>query len=191
MMDDVKDDIQRIPEGEKRLLSQRRRLKWWTGVLLALTGVVALGLVAMVAYPNLLPEVIREKIASITSKVQSSTAYLGVEIQDLNESMAEALGLRTSSGVVIARVIASSPAAESGLKLGDIILQHDRLRVKNSSEFQDMLAEASPGDTARIVVDRDGQVRTFYVELAQRPSYLMQAAYTSPVWPGNYPFLLR
>ncbi|MBW1794562.1 MAG: PDZ domain-containing protein [Deltaproteobacteria bacterium] len=149
-------------------------------MLLALTGVVALGLVAIVAYPNLLPEVIREKIASITSKAQSSTAYLGVEIQDLKESMAEALGLRSTSGVVITRVIASSPAAESGLKLGDIILQHDRLRVKNSSELQDMLAEASPGDTARIVVDRDGQVRTFYVELAQRPSYLMQAAYTSP-----------
>ena len=171
-MDDLNDETRGISAAEKRVLALKSRLKWWTGVLI-LGGVVALGLIGMAVYPNLLPGVFGEK-------TRTSMAYLGVEIQDLKGGMAEAMDLRYSSGVSVTRVVPSSPAARGGIKSGDIILQYDRSRVENRSRLQNMLAKADPGDRARIVLDRGGQVRTFYVELGQRPSSLMQAAFSPP-----------
>ncbi|MBW1691914.1 MAG: PDZ domain-containing protein [Deltaproteobacteria bacterium] len=172
MMDDLNDETRRISADEKRVLALKNRLKWSNAALVVL-AVVAIGLIGMAVYSNLLAGFIGEKS-------QAPTAYLGVEIQDLKEGMAEAMDLRYGGGVTVTRVVPSSPAAEAGIKPGDIILQYNRSRVENRSMLQDMLAEADPGDRARIVLDRAGQVRTFYVELGQRPSYLMQTAYTPP-----------
>jgi len=171
-MDDLNEETRGISAAEKRVLALKSRLKWWTAALVVL-GVVALGLIGMAVYPNLLPGVFGEK-------TRTSMAYLGVEIQDLKGGMVEAMDLRYSSGVSVTRVVPSSPAARGGIKSGDILLQYDRSRVENRSRLQNMLAEADPGDRARIVLDRGGQVRTFYVELGQRPSSLMQAAFSPP-----------
>jgi len=170
MMDDLNDETRRISADEKRVLALKRRLKWRTAVLVVL-AVVALGLIGMAVYPNFLSGVIGEK-------TRTSTAYLGVEIDDLKEGMAEAMGLRYGGGVSVTKVVPSSPADRAGIKSGDIILQYDRSMVENRSRLQSMIAEADPGDRARIVLDRGGQARTFYVELGQRPSSLMQAAFS-------------
>ena len=169
-MDDLNDETRRISADEKRVLALKRRLKWRTAVLVVL-AVVALGLIGMAVYPNFLSGVIGDK-------TRTSTAYLGVEIDDLKEGMAEAMGLRYVGGVSVTKVVPSSPADRAGIKSGDIILQYDRSMVENRSRLQSMIAEADPGDRARIVLDRGGQARTFYVELGQRPSSLMQAAFS-------------
>jgi len=177
MENDLKEKIQRISAQEKHLLAVKRRMKWWTAVLVLLT-LVALGLFGMAVYPDSMQKIfgIELKAKADDSKTQSSVAYLGVEIQDLKEGMAETLNLRSSSGVVISRVAPSSPAVEGGLKAGDIILRYNRSSVESTSELQDMLAAASPGDRTKFVVDRSGQIRTFYVVLGERPSNIMQTA---------------
>ena len=169
-MDDLNDETRRISADEKRVLALKRRLKWRTAELVVL-AVVALGLIGMAVYPNFLSGVIGEK-------ARTSTAYLGVEIDDLKEGMAEAMGLRYGGGVSVTRVVPSSPADRAGIKSGDIILQYDHSMVENRSRLQNMISEAEPGDRARIVLDRGGQTRTFYVELGQRPSSLIQTAFS-------------
>ncbi|MBW2084910.1 MAG: PDZ domain-containing protein, partial [Deltaproteobacteria bacterium] len=171
MIDDLNTEAQRMAAKEKSLLSVKRSLKWWT-IALVLLVIVILGLVGVSMFRNPLPGV-------KGSKTGSSAAYMGVEIQDLKESITDALDLRYSGGVAVTRVIPSSPAAEADLKSGDIILRYDRSKVESSTELQELLAAASPGDAVRIVLDRDGQVRTLYVKLGQRPSYLIQTASTS------------
>jgi len=177
MENDLKEKIQGISAQEKHLLAVKRKMKWWTAVLVLL-ALVALGLFGMAVCPDSMQKIfgIELKAKADDSKTQSSVAYLGVEIQDLKEGMAETLNLRYSSGVVISRVAPSSPAVEGGLKAGDIILRYNRSGVESTSELQDMLAAASPGDRTKFVVDRSGQMRTFYVVLGERPSNIMQTA---------------
>jgi S1-C subfamily serine protease len=104
-----------------------------------------------------------------------------VEIQDLKASVANALNLRYGQGVTITRVIPSSPAARARLRSGDIILRFDRSIVGNTAELQKLLAESEPGDMAPVVIDRGGQVRTYYVELGQPPAYLVRTAMVPPL----------
>jgi len=170
MMDELNDETWRMSSEEKKVLALKRRLKWRTAMLVVL-AVVALGLIGMAVYSDFLSGVIGEK-------TRTSTAFLGVEIDDLKEGMAEAMGLRYGGGVSVTKVVPSSPADRAGIESGDIILQYDRSMVENRSKLQSMIAEADPGDRVRIVLDRGGQARTFYVELGQRPSSLMQAAFS-------------
>ena len=177
MMDDLKEKIQGISAKERGLLATKTKMKWWTVALVLLT-LVAMGMFAAVFFPDIVQSTfgIRLKTGDDVATVRSSVAYLGVEIRNLDDGIAEALDLKSSGGVVISRVMSPSPAAEAGLKAGDIILRYERSMVEDSSGFQKMLAAASPGDRVKLVVDRGAQVRTFYVVLGVRPSSVMQTA---------------
>ena len=187
MIDDLKAESQRLAATEERLLSLKSSVKWWTVNLIVL-AVVALGFIFVFMYPNLLPGKLGSSLAAFLGKdVVASTqrAYLGVEIQDLKTSVASALNLRYGQGVTITRVISASPAARARLRAGDIILRFDRSIVGNTAALQKLMADAEPGDVVQAVIDRAGQVRTYYVELGQPPVYLVQTALGSPPQTGT------
>ncbi|MBN2496109.1 MAG: PDZ domain-containing protein [Deltaproteobacteria bacterium] len=90
--------------------------------------------------------------------------------------MAKAMELKSDTGVVITRVVHSSPADRAGLKTGDIVLRFKQTKVERVAELEALIAGSEPGDTCSIVVDRQDQQRSFYVELAAQPTYLMKVA---------------
>jgi predicted Fe-Mo cluster-binding NifX family protein/S1-C subfamily serine protease len=199
-MDDL-NGVQSISAEEKRLLALKNKIKWFT-VIIVIAAIAIAGMLAINFYPELFRRLLGDQergdlsgsslYESTTSnstgnssylrKVSGTTtsAYLGIEIQDLDDSMTGALKIKNSTGVVITRVIPSSPAAVSGLEAGDIIIRFDRDRIKDSSEILAALKDEDPGDVVKIVVDRDGLVRTFYVELgAPSSTYIQRTALTS------------
>ncbi|HIJ39475.1 MAG TPA: PDZ domain-containing protein [Deltaproteobacteria bacterium] len=183
MIDDLKAEVQKMAATEKRLLSLRSNLKWWT-VHLIILSIVALGLITVFMYPNLLPGNLGVKLATLLGKdvsVTTQRAYLGVEIQDLKKSVANALDLRYGQGVTITRVVSSSPAARARLRSGDIILRFDRSIVENTAQMQKLLADKNPGEVVSVVIDRSGQVRNYYVELGQQPGYAIRTALGPPL----------
>ncbi len=86
----------------------------------------------------------------------------GVEVQDLTSEMAGAMGIGTEGGVVVTSVEPGSPAADAGIRRGDVILEVNRQPVESVSGFLDAAAKAT-GDTALLLIGRDG--RTFFVQL--------------------------
>ncbi len=89
-------------------------------------------------------------------------AEFGVEVQELTSEMAGAMGIGTEGGVVVTSVQPGSPAAEAGIRRGDVILEVNRRPVESVSSFVQAAAKAT-GDTALLLVGRDG--RTFFVQL--------------------------
>jgi len=186
-MDDL--NIHTISEEETRLLALKNKIKWLTVVTIIVAIAIA-GMLIIDFYPDLLRRLLgdqeRGDLSTITStsKTQnvrtvsgnSTSAYLGIEIQDIKESMAKAMNLRADSGVVITSVVPSSPAAIAGLEQGDIIIRVDRTRIDSSRDIQSIIADEDPGEVIKIVVDRDGQLRTFYVKLTARPTIQYQTA---------------
>jgi Do/DeqQ family serine protease len=86
--------------------------------------------------------------------------YLGVEIRAVTAADADALGLDRIEGVLISNVAEGAPAAEAGLRRGDVVLAVDGEAVAAPNQFQSRIARLRPGDGLALDIWRgDEQVR--------------------------------
>lgn len=73
-----------------------------------------------------------------------SRGWLGVAIQDVDENVAKALGLKDAQGALIGSVTKGEPADKGGLKAGDVIIRVGKNSVKDSAELLRRVAELKP-----------------------------------------------
>ena len=69
--------------------------------------------------------------------------------------------------VVIAVVGKGSPAAQSGVRVGDVVMRFNGEAVANPRHFYRLLFDSPPGSVARLQVLRDGVPRTLEVPVVQ------------------------
>jgi serine protease Do len=95
-----------------------------------------------------------------SNRDNSSNVLSGVSVENLNPESMKELGLPAGTqGVVVTDVLASSPAAEAGLRRGDVIQEVNRKPVKNTSDFESSLAGSK--EETLLLVDRNGS--TLYI----------------------------
>ncbi len=102
--------------------------------------------------------------------------WLGVQIQQVNPDIAQALGLERPQGALVADVIAGSPAAEAGLRAGDVILSFQGTPLDEGHRLPRLVAETQIGTKAQVTVLRQGkrqQVNLTVAELPQDPQQAM------------------
>ena len=90
---------------------------------------------------------------------------LGVSIQPVTSDVAESLGLKQVSGVIVSSITPGSAAERAGLKRNDIIMSFNGQPVQDYNALRNHVAELGPGASATLVVNRDGADRTFTVKL--------------------------
>jgi len=95
--------------------------------------------------------------------------WLGVVIQNVNESLAKGLGLNVSEGVVISDVTPDSPAERAGLKVQDVILKFDGKNVKDTNFLSREVAAHAPGSKVTLTIYRDGKEMEIEVTLGELP----------------------
>lgn len=83
-------------------------------------------------------------------------AYLGVSIQDLDWTLAQDLKLATSDGVLVARVVPGSAAAQAGLQQRDVITKINNRPVRTSAELLETVATRRPGEKVTLTINRNG-----------------------------------
>src|SRR5690606_16235068 len=66
--------------------------------------------------------------------------WLGVHIQPVNEDIAESLGLDEEKGALVADAESDGPAAEAGIKAGDVVIAVDGQQVESPRELARMIA---------------------------------------------------
>jgi serine protease Do len=96
--------------------------------------------------------------------------YLGVQIKDLDPEVAARLGLDNQKGVLVAKVIAGSPAAQAGLKEGDVVTALDGKALKSGRDLQSFVAGLSSHQQVKLSVLRDGKRKELSVTVAEQPS---------------------
>jgi serine protease Do len=95
--------------------------------------------------------------------------YLGLVPQDISESLAKALNLKTTSGTLVGDVVADGPAGKAGVERGDVITELNGKEIKDSTQLREMVAAMQPGSTAKLTVLRHGKELTIDVKLGERP----------------------
>jgi len=93
-----------------------------------------------------------DKPLAKTQQKPSSYNLMGVEVTDLDKKTFNRLG----RGVLVQQVAPRSPAAQSGVKPGDILLQIDRKNVKNTADFRKKVANLPIGRMIPVLVHRQG-----------------------------------
>jgi S1-C subfamily serine protease len=92
-------------------------------------------------------------------------SWMGVSVRDLGRTALEA-GLRL---VVVTGVVAGSPGAVSGLRVGDVITGFDGRRVASAARLRWYVSTAGVGRSVSLTVRRSGSERSVRVELAELP----------------------
>ncbi|MGO4854311.1 DegQ family serine endoprotease [Phaeovulum sp. W22_SRMD_FR3] len=98
---------------------------------------------------------------------ETRRGWLGVKIQDVTQDMADAMSLASAEGAMVTDV-PEGPAADAGMKAGDIITSFDGGEVKHTRDLVRRVADAPVGEAVRVTVLRDGKSQTLLVTLGRR-----------------------
>lgn len=93
--------------------------------------------------------------------------WLGIRGAELAGSPG-APGLPTMRGVPVAAVMPGGPADTAGVRAGDVIFAIGGEEVNDARVLQNRVAGIEPGTTVELQVQRDGQLRTIRVRVAER-----------------------
>jgi serine protease Do len=102
-----------------------------------------------------------------TGKVTRS--FLGVSLQDIDRTLAEAYKLPKPEGSLITQIAPDSPASRAGLKEGDIILKLNGNTISRTSDLLSQLNRTQPNQNVDLVLLRDDRQRKVSVKLAAAP----------------------
>jgi Do/DeqQ family serine protease len=114
-------------------------------------------------------DMVKPIMGSLISNGKVSRGWLGVSIQDVNEELADALGLNVKSGVLIADVMDKAPAKRAGLKRGDVVRKVNGRTTRNATQLRNVIASAGAGKTVTLDLIRDGKATQLKVKLGDLP----------------------
>ncbi len=97
-------------------------------------------------------------------------AYLGILPQDVTPAMAKAFGVKEARGAVVGEITANSPAAQSDLKQGDVIVAVNGKPVDDANQLRLEIGLLSPGSTVNLSVLRGGSAQQVAVKMGSFPS---------------------
>lgn len=115
------------------------------------------------------------EIASpIVDKLKAGQAiergYLGVRIQSLNEDLADSIGVAHNRGEFVQAVEPGQPAANAGIRAGDVVVKVDGKEVTRDQTLSYIVANTAPGKRIPLEIIRDGKRMTVTATVGKRPS---------------------
>ncbi|MEX0955453.1 MAG: Do family serine endopeptidase [Rhizobiaceae bacterium] len=111
--------------------------------------------------------------------------WLGVQIQDVTDDIAESLGLDEAKGALVSEAQPDSPALSSGVRSGDVIVAVDGKDVKSPRELARMIGNLDPGNEVEVTLWRDGKAETVKVTLGDMPAAPQMASAEQPGEPTS------
>jgi serine protease Do len=126
-----------------------------------------------------LPASIAEIVTRQTLRYGRARAgWIGVRLQSVTPDMADALGLRSTGGAVVLGLEPSSPAAEAGVRQGDVITSIDGFEPGDARALWRAIALAPLDHPAELTLWRKGETLTVrpVVKLIPEPPYADPAA---------------
>ena len=125
-------------------------------------------------------------VEQLKEKGYVSRGWLGVLIQDVTRDLAESFGMKKPAGALVAKVVPDSPAEDSGLQVGDVIIRFNGERVHSSSDLPPLVGQTGVGSDANVEIIREGNRKDLEVTIGELPEEdEMKHAQRSPKQPES------
>jgi serine protease Do len=112
-------------------------------------------------------------VRSVTDQIIKSgkvtRGYLGVSVQDITPELATAMKLGQTRGALVGDIDPKGPAANAGLKSGDIIVEANGKAIDNQRALRLMISSMAPGSQINMRVVHEGQTRDISLTLGELP----------------------
>ncbi len=92
-------------------------------------------------------------------------AFIGADVVEVTEEIAERLDLKSIRGVAIFALEEDASAAEAGLRRSDIILEINGVAIDSKSDYDEQMSYYRPGQEVRFKIERKGEPKEFKVKL--------------------------
>lgn len=125
-------------------------------------------------------ELVDQVTSTLIDKGKVSRGWLGVTITNVDEDMADAVGLKDAKGAIVTRVTAGSPAEDSGLERGDIIVKINGQSVDDATITTRVVGSLLAGSENEFELYRNGKRRTIDVKVGERPNGLTANGLITP-----------
>jgi len=93
--------------------------------------------------------------------------YLGLAFQEMTGDIAKSFGLDRPSGALVANIVLDSPAAKAGLKMGDIILKLNDVKILDAEQLPALVGNIKPGTQVKLTLFRAGKEQELMVTVGQ------------------------
>jgi serine protease Do len=98
---------------------------------------------------------------------ETRRGWIGVRIQQIDDQIAETLGIGTAHGALIAGVNEGGPAEKAGMKSGDVIVKFDGQEIREMRDLPRAVASTAVNKSVDVVVLRNGKQQTLRITLGR------------------------
>lgn len=146
-----------------------------TGELIGINTAIASRTGSYAGYAFAVPSNIAEKVTrDLIQYGEVQWAYLGIQIEPVNEQIAKKLNLKEVAGCAVVGILPNSGAADSEIQVGDVLLAVDGLKISSFPELQERMSSYGPGDEVMVQVWRNATVLNIPIQLKDRNGQLAQ-----------------
>lgn len=114
-------------------------------------------------------DLVRGVVDAIKRDGRVIRGWVGLQPDELSSAESEALGLEPNVGILLTHVFDGGPAANAGLRRGDVILAINDEQIRNAQQARLLVAALAPGDQIDLDGWRNGQPFTATLTAAERP----------------------
>lgn len=128
-----------------------------------------------IPFEGALPEEIQKQLeealrnAKPLGAAMAPRPMVGVQLQPIDEDLANKLGLGDTKGVLVAAVTPDGPAAKAGIEADDVILEVDGKAVAAPEDVKSVVADKKEGDKLTFKIRRGEETLDKTVEVAVGP----------------------
>jgi len=113
---------------------------------------------------------IRTVVDELIKSGKIDRGFIGIRYSPLSPRAAVALGLPAAAGITISSVDSGTPAAQAGLRAGDVVTKFNDQQIDEQHPLQSLLVKSRAGDRARLTIIRGTETLTIELTLGARPS---------------------
>lgn len=109
--------------------------------------------------------------------------YLGIQYEQKSKftlPLARSYGLSRVEGALITLVAPGTPAAKAGLKVSDVILSVNGVKVKDGPHLQELISQSQPGAKVKLEIWRNKSLQTIDLTLARLDAQAISQKFTGP-----------